>query len=121
MYYIDKNSLILTSKTSTNLNKYLNEKKFSNEKLLIENKKPKDFVKEGNTNILTKINNNIMNDLNNIDNINNDYYKTALTFRTLNNYKDKKMIILLIHLKEILIYFVKQHYTTQQTTILKKL
>ena len=92
MDYIDKNSLILTSKTSTNLNKFLTEKKISNEKLPIynENKKSKDFGKEGNGKILTKIKNNIMNDLNNINTINNDYYKTASTFGTLNNYKDTK-------------------------------
>ena len=89
MDYIDKNSLILTSRTSTNLNRFLSEGKFSNEKLKKsnENKKSKDFEKEGSGKKITKQKNNIMNDLNNI---NNDYYKTASTFGSLNNIKENK-------------------------------
>ena len=83
--YIDKNSVIIQSKTTTNFNRFLYEKK----KSLFNNDEYKSFPDlngGGRTShyFYKKNNINNLNTLNNFNN-NNEYYRTASTFMSLNN------------------------------------
>ena len=89
--YIDKNSVVIQSKSTINFNRYL----YENKKNMINNDDHKNFQDIGggggisrhsskkgnlnNLNILNNLNNNIYN------NTNTDYYKTASTFMSVNN------------------------------------
>ena len=83
--FMDKNnSLIMQSKTTTNFNKFFSENKKSQINK-VENKVLPDLSGGGGISNLSPPKNNVYSNT-----INNDYYKTASTFISINNIKDNK-------------------------------
>ena len=91
--YIDRNSVVIQSKSTTNFNRFLYEKK----KSLFNNNDHKKFPDiiggEGISHNFTKKNNNL-NTLNNFNNnVNNEYYRTTSTFISVNNNNTKETLV----------------------------
>ena len=82
--FIDNNTLILKTKTSTNLNKILETKK---SQTIINKKESKNLPYLWGPEMAES---QISSNKKNLYNLNNDYYKTASTFMSLNSFKEEK-------------------------------